>query len=191
MRDILKIGIILMIYALIAGTPLAFVNIKTKPIIEENRLKAENKARTGVLPGMSGGYEPIGSEGDFPYWIGYSDSGKKVPLGYVFIVKEDGYSSTMETMVGVDLEGKINGTKILFQQETPGLGSRIEEILHGETEPWFTGQFNGKSASDNVRITKDGGDINAITGATISSRAVTNSINRGLVKLMQKVGEGS
>ena len=191
MRNVIKLGLILMIYTLVAGTSLSYVNIKTTGRIFENKLIAENEARAEVLPDMAGGYEPFVQGNEFSCWTGYFDAEKSRPGGYIFIVEGTGYSSTIKTMVGVDQQGVITGVKILSQQETPGLGAKVEEILYGETEPWFTRQFKGKIASDNIRVAKDGGNIDSITGATISSRTVTNSINRGLAQLVEKVGGGS
>jgi len=191
MHNVIKLGLILMIYTLVAGTSLSYVNIKTTRRIFENKLIAENEARAEVLPDMAGGYEPFVNGSDFLCWTGYFDAGKSRHGGYVFIVEGSGYSSTIKTMVGVDQQGVITGVKILFQQETPGLGAKVEEILYGETEPWFTRQFKGKTTSDNIKVTEDGGNIDSITGATISSRTVTNSINKGLAQLVETVGGGS
>jgi len=191
MRKVIKLGLILMIYTLVAGTSLSYVNIKTTGRIYENKRIAENEARAEVLPDMAGGYEPFVQGSEFSSWIGYFDTEKSRSGGYIFIVEGNGYSSTIKTMVGVDQQGVITGVKVLFQQETPGLGAKVEEILYGETEPWFTRQFKGKTVTDNIRVTMDGGNIDSITGATISSRAVTNSINRGLAQLVKKVGGGS
>ena len=188
MRDILRLGGILAAFALVAGAPLAFVSIKTMPIIIENKLRAESEARAEVLPGMAGGFEIKGEGSGFTYWIGYSDIAKSEPGGYIFTAEGKGYSSTIAIMVGVDVNGAITGVKILSQQETPGLGARIEEIRHGEKYPWFTRQFKGKTASDAIIVTKDGGDIDAITGATISSRAVSSAVKRGLTELMGETG---
>ena len=191
MRDMVKIGVILMVYALFAGAALAFVNITTISRITKNKSDTENAARAEVLPDMAGGYELKGKDTDFPYWIGYRDEKKTEPGGYIFIARGCGYSSTIATMVGVDSNGAVTGVKILFQQETPGLGAKVEEISHGENEPWFTRQFKGKTVEDDIKVTKDGGSIDAITGATISSRAVANSIYEGLVKLKKTGGGGS
>ena len=191
MHNILKLSVILMIYALFAGAALALVNIKTISLIEENKLNVEEETRTQVLSDTDGGFELKGEGSNFPYWIGYRDAGKKEPGGYIFVTRGNGYSSTIETMVGVDMDGKIKDAKILFQQETPGLGAKVEEIRYGETEPWFTKQFKGKTVTDDIRVIKDGGNIDAVTGATISSRAVTNSINSGLVELEKTIGGGS
>lgn len=184
MWDIIKTGLILTFYSLIAGALLAFVYIKTAPIIESNKQAAAGESvMAEVLPGISGGFEQQGAGSEFPYWIGYSDANVKKPGGYVFIVSGKGYSSTIDAMVGVDSDLKVTGVKILSQQETPGLGDKITEIRPGESDPWFTRQFISKSASDDLRVKKDGGIIDALSGATISSRAVSGSVNIGLKQL--------
>jgi len=192
-RDIIKLGIILMAYSLAAGAALGFVNLKTKPVITTNKEAAENNARLEVLPGMNGGFDEkkaMNVDGrEFRLWIGYKDGAKKEPGGYVFIARGKGYSSVIETMVGVGIDGKITGDKILAQQETPGLGTKVLEGRANENDPlWFTKQFLGKSAEDNLKVKKDGGSIDAVTGATVTPRAITNSINKGLVKLKETVG---
>ena len=189
MLDIIKIGCVLMAYTLVVSVALAFVNIKTLPLIEKNKTAAENSARMEVLPNMAGNYELKGDESDFPYWIGYRDKDKSEIGGYIFIASRSGYSSTIESMVGVNVNGTITGVKILFQQETPGLGARAEEISHGENVPWFTGQFTGKSLKDDIRVVNDSGIIDSITGATITSRAITDSIKEGMAKLNKIVGD--
>ncbi|HDY86745.1 MAG TPA: RnfABCDGE type electron transport complex subunit G [bacterium] len=188
MRDIIKFGCILMAYTLVVSVALAFVNIKTTPLIEVNKVAAENFARKEVLPGMSGDYELRGEGSEFPYWIVYKDAEKSEIGGYIFITSGEGYSSTIETMIGVDVNATITGVKILFQQEIPGLGAKAEEIIHGENDPWFTRQFKGKSFGDNIKVEKDGGTIDSITGATITSRAITDYISEGLTKLNNIMG---
>ena len=85
-------------------------------------------------------------------------------------------------MVGVDTTGAIVGVQVLSQQETPGLGARIEEVKYGEKDPWFQRQFVGKSAAS-VAVDKDGGEIQSVTGATISSRALSKSVIAAFGKL--------
>ena len=190
MRDIIKLGMILGLYALVAGSALAFVNGKTMPRIIQNKAAAENEARSKVLPGMNGGFEFKNEEGGFPYWIGWKDTGKTDIGGYIFIARGSGYSSVIESMVGVGPDGRIVSVIIMSQQETPGLGAKVQEIRHGESEPWFPRLFEGKSMQDNVKVKQDGGTIDSITGATISSRTVTGSINKGLVELQKIIGGG-
>jgi electron transport complex protein RnfG len=134
-----------------------------------------------VLTGMTGGFVKTAGASGFEYWTGYTDAAKKTPGGYAFIAKGEGFASTIQTLVGVGVNGKIVGTKVIFQEETPGYGDRILEVKEGEKSPWFTSQFMGKSGT--VALKADGGAIDAITGATISSKAVTSSIDAGLKQL--------
>jgi len=180
---IVKLGSILLTYCLVAGVLLALVHIKTAPVIEANKASSGEAVMVEILPGMDGGFVQQGEETAFPYWIGYSKPGKRNPGGYIFIALGKGYSSTIETMVGVDINNVITGVKVLFQQETPGMGDKIEEVSPGENDPWFTRQFIGKSVNNTITLAADGGGIDAISGATISSLAVTESIASGLRNL--------
>ena len=183
MKDILKSGLILMLYSLVAGSALAFVYLKTLPVIEERKAALARAILLEVLPGMDGGYVPQGDADSFGYWAAYKGDDKSEADGYVFTAKGKGYSSTIETMVGVDKDGKVTGLKVVFQQETPGLGDKILEIKSGESDPWYLRQFIGKSSADNIMVADDGGIIDAISGATVSSRAVAGSVLNGLLQL--------
>ena len=187
MREIVRLGLVLMSYTLVAGGLLAFVYIKTAPVIESHKIAASgDSVRAGVLPGMEGGFEQQDKDSEFSYWTGFLDAGKKMPGGYVFIAYGKGYSSTIEAMVGVDNNCTITGVKILFQQETPGLGAKATETRPGESVPWFQKQFAGKSAAD-VKVDKDDGEIVSITGATITSRTVAQSIQKGFKELSENI----
>jgi electron transport complex protein RnfG len=86
----------------------------------------------------------------------------------------NGFSGEFPVMTGVDILGKIIDTYVLEHKETPGLGSKM-------TEEGYKSQFKGKKlAGTKWQVKKDGGDIDAITAATISSRAFTASILRAL-----------
>jgi electron transport complex protein RnfG len=89
-------------------------------------------------------------------------------IGYAFIATGTGYGGTIKTMVGMYKNSTISGVNIISQSETPGLGTQI-------AEPDFTNQFSGKRVEE-VRLRRDGGVIDAITGATISSRAITDIV---------------
>jgi len=95
------------------------------------------------------------------------------PVGYaVESFTASGFSGTVKVMVGFDTEGTICGTSVLSHSETPGLGAKM-------TEPSFYGQFVGKNPSSfRLEVKKDGGDIDAITAATISSRAFADALRR-------------
>ncbi|MBU0486198.1 MAG: RnfABCDGE type electron transport complex subunit G, partial [Proteobacteria bacterium] len=122
-------------------------------------------------------------------------------VGYVVEGSATGYSSVIKVMVGVDSNFVIQGIKVLAQKETPGLGDKIQELLSKKTwgtvitgsspdepglRPWFQVQFDGKKVP--VKVDKDGGDIESITGATISSRAVCEAVNEAVERLKKAVG---
>lgn len=183
MKDILKLGGILMLITVIAAAGLAAVYSVTKPRIEEQKRLALERALTVALPGADKrAIVPVVKDGQVLYYKGYASPDTTQLVGYAYVAYGIGYSSTIETMVGVDTTGKILGLKVLSQVETPGLGSKVEEIKYGEKDPWFQRQFIGRSAKK-LAVDKDGGEIKSITGATISSRALTNSIVAGYKKL--------
>lgn len=133
----------------------------------------------------------------FSYRAAIKDGGV---VGYVAEGAAVGYSSTIRVMVGVGTDFSIAGIKVLAQKETPGLGDKILEVLSKKTwgtiisgtspdekglRPWFQVQFDGKKVP--VKVDKDGGDIQSITGATISSRAVCKAVNEAVEEIKQAV----
>ena len=96
--------------------------------------------------------------------------------GYALEVLPSGFDNTITMMVGVDFEGKVLGISVVSHTETAGLGAvAAESTSKGEA---FRAQFVGQSGS--VSVTKDGGSLDAITGATITSRAVCAGVNAAL-----------
>ena len=85
-------------------------------------------------------------------------------IGKVLLVESQGYSSIIKMLVGIDSHNKITELRVLEQMETPGLGANIEKS-------YFYEQFNGLK-QDDMGLKSEGGEIDGITGATISSRAV-------------------
>ena len=106
-------------------------------------------------------------------------------LGYIIKVAPSGYSSNLETLIGLDGEGTIIGLKVVSQQETPGLGAKIQE-------DWFQDQFKGKDVSELYLKMKEPkkGKIDAITAATISSEAITGGVRKGVSEFMTLIEEG-
>ncbi len=179
-----------MAYCLVAGMLLAFVQIKTAPVIQANKEAASgDSVRKQVLPGMDGGFVQNEEGAEFTYWTGYTDAAQTKPGGYIFIAYGQGYQSTIETMVGVDTDFTITGATVLFQQETPGLGDKIDKVLPGNDHSWIH-QFVGKSINDKIALSSNDGVIDAITGATVTSQAVTQSIDRGLKNLQASITGG-
>ena len=158
MNEIIKIGLTLMIVTLIAGTALAVTNYYTAEKIGLQKGTAVTESLNAVIDADS-------FEDKVKYFEAYKDGrlvGKVVKIGTV------GYSSIIQAVVGYGLDNKITGIDIIEQKETPGLGANIEK------EP-FLKQFIGKT-KDELVLSKDGGQIDAITGATISSRALVDGI---------------
>lgn len=157
---------------------MAFVNAQTKGPIERNAGGAKLDATAAVMPPSDNDVAAdtlvIESEGrKVKFHRGFM---KGTPVGAAFaVVSPDGYSGDIEILVGVDTAGVVTGLMILKHLETPGLGSKIEASE-------FRDQYAGKSARDpeTWAVAKDGGTFAQITGATISSRAVTNAVAAGL-----------
>ena len=187
MSDILKLAAILGLITVVAAGSLAVVNEATKPRIEAYKAQQQIRARREVLPtAKEGVYIAADEASDFPYYVGYAHADTTEPMGTVFLASGKGYSSTIEMVVGVDLAGRLTGISIVSQQETPGLGAKITEIRYGESAAWFQQQFKGKTVSQ-LRVDKDGGTIDSITGATISSRAATSGVRTALKKLEARI----
>ncbi len=187
MKEILRLGVILALITAIAAAGLAAVYSVTKPRIDEQKQKALQAALTEALPqSPAQAIEPVETGGTVSYYVGYESPDKENINGYAFLARGPGYSSVIETMVGVDTTGEIIGMKVLDQKETPGLGTKVEEIRYGEEDPWFLRQFMNKRAGQ-LAVDKDGGEIASITGATISARALTNSVVKGYQDLKTRV----
>ena len=187
MKDIIKLGGILMVITAIAAAGLAKVYSVTKPLIEEQKRLALERALTNALPTADkDAIFPVGQEDNISYYKGYTTADTSEFVGYAYVAYGPGYSSVIETMVGVDTLGKIIGMKVLSQVETPGLGTKVEEIKYGENDPWFQRQFIDKNAA-RIAVDKDGGEIMSITGATISSRALTKSVVAGYEMLKNEL----
>jgi|SRR5690554_4288955 len=170
----LKLGFILLLIAAVASGVLAFVNGFTKPIIEENRRQAEIEARQEVLPSAVDFQK---ADSDFVFYTGYDAEGEVV--GYTFLAVETGYSGPIQTMVGVGPDLKIIKIKIVEQSETPGLGANC---IRSE----FTEQFSDLDG-EKLYLDKDSGDIVTLTGATITSRAIVDSLREAIRLLKNNV----
>jgi electron transport complex protein RnfG len=103
-------------------------------------------------------------------------------LGYAFIATGKGYGGDIDILVGLEDENTVKGITIISNEETPGLGTRI-------TEPSFTNHFEGLSI-DEVALRGEGGEIDAITGSTISSAAVIDAVRAAAQEKVRSIEEG-
>lgn len=180
MKDILKLAVILSCFGIVAAGSLGAIHKVTAPAIAYQMERARQEALEFVLPDAKL-IEEVEVEGDDSYFAGYSTEDKTgKPQFYAFIARRQGYSSVIQTMVGIDNTGNILGLRILFQQETPGLGAKAE----GDD---FLNKFKGGKSAFGIAVDKDGGVIESITGATITSRAIAKSISEKVEWLNNKV----
>ena len=183
---IARLGLILMLIAGVAAGGLSLLNNQTAPIIAEYKAKQQAEARQEVSRSLGAvQFEKVITDDGFEYYKALDDAGTVV--GYVTLAYGKGYSSTIETIAGYDTSFDISGLKITFQQETPGLGTKAVEVHKGDSEPWFLRQFKEKNAL-NIAVKQDRGEIDAITGATITSRAVSNSVRDAARQIQADVG---
>ena len=168
-KAILVPAIALLIICLVATTLLAGTNMITMEKIALNAVEKENASRMIVLPEGKSYSEVTTLESGLTYCIGSDEAGNEV--GYVFTTGAKGYGGTVGVMVGFDLEGTITGIEILSHAETPGLGANA-------TGDSFKSRFVGKSGELTVdKNSNDGQNIQAITAATITSKAVVSAVN--------------
>ena len=185
----LRVVLVLVIIAAFSAVLLAYVNQITRGPIEENKQAEVKKAIKIVLKGLPQfkvPAEPKTMEIDkspIQFFSATAEDGTVV--GYAIIaMAPNGFSGEFPVMVGIDKDGKIIDTYVLDHKETPGLGSKM-------TEEKFKAQFRGKDLKNTKwQVKKDGGDIDAITAATITSRAFTAALLRAL-KADQALMEGN
>ncbi|MFA5144639.1 MAG: FMN-binding protein [Candidatus Omnitrophota bacterium] len=161
MKEMVRYGLILSLICAAASASLAAMNSVTKPKIIAQAKAEEEASLKEVLP-LAERFEPVKSGEDVVYYKAYAKDGKFA--GAAFKAYGKGYSSVVETMTGLLPDGSISAIKIVNQNETPGLGANV-------IEPSFTGQFSHK----NIPALQD---VQAITGATISSKAVIDSVSK-------------
>jgi electron transport complex protein RnfG len=199
MNNIIRLSIVLAIVTLIAAFVLAEIYSVTKPRIEMQKQAKTKEALKFVIPDAerivpNTNKVPVkDSKGNIlyqkdiiSYYTAYADTDTTDLIGYAFKAEGNGYSSLIETMVGIDTSGEIKNIKIISQKETPGLGDLAENDEPFTGKKWSTQQFKGKTV-DELKVDKDGGEIVSITGATITSRTITNSIRDELGTLLPKI----
>lgn len=168
---VLRLSMTLLIITAVVALTLAGVNSVTASRIEQIKEEKMQAAMEEVLPGAQGlqsesFYDPTGTVKTV-YRCGD---------GCVVEVVPSGFGGTITMMVGILPDGTVSGISIVSHTETAGLGSvAAADTAAGEA---FRGQFVG--ASGTLAVDKDGGTVDSITSATITSRAVTDGVNAAL-----------
>lgn len=173
-RDVGKLVLVVVIsVAILAGFNFAIDSLEEEP--EEGAPPVLFE----VVPAAAS-FEPVeGEGGEVLYYEARDPAGR--PAGYGVITTFRGMWSDIEVAVGLDAEFRITGVEVLDQGETPGLGSRVEEES-------FESQFDGLS-SDQVALVRSGGRVEAVSGATVTSRAVAEGIREAVEEVEGRAQE--
>lgn len=195
MKEMIKLGLTLAIYAVISCTVLAVVNNFTAPKIAQNQENKVNQAMASFFPGDGYTFESV-SDYD-------AASVGTIKIENMIIAKKDGKAvggaaqvngptyDQATILVGMKADGTITGLQFLKNTDSPGFGLKANDptftLSNGKT---FFGQFEGKNAKDGF---KAGSTFDAISGATITSNGVANLLTEGtssLLKYMAANGVG-
>lgn len=176
MGKVVRLGLILLALTAITGLLLGVVYGITKEPIRKTQERQKMEALAATLPGAKTFKVLPAPQGGGAILEINEGSGGGAVLGYNFTVAPKGYAGLIELVVGISMDGTIQGIQILKHAETPGLGAKA-------AEPVFSGQFKGKKV-EKLEVVKvppsDPGQIQAISGATITSVAVASGVNEAL-----------
>ena len=171
LSDILKPIIVLTAICLVTSALLAYTNGITKDKIAQQNEIAAQEAQKKVLS-MAADFEVKNENKADEYVIGKDANGEIV--GYVFTTTEKSYGGELKVMVGIKPDGTVNAVEILAISDTPGLGMNAKDAK-------FLDQFIGKIKGIGVNKNEPGeNEILALTGATITSKAVAGAVNTAL-----------
>lgn len=161
----------LVLLSMVMSAALAFVYLRTKGPIEAAAQQKEIAAIRQVLPEFDS--DPNAAKTEQDGVIVYRLSKQNQPVGYAIkTFTEKGFGGHIELMAGFLPDGSINQVTVLTHKETPGLGTKMSDLK-------FSNQFLGKNPSEYVlKVRKDGGQVDAITAATVSSRAYCDALQR-------------
>ncbi len=185
MRDYIKLAGVLLLVCAIAAALLGYTNEITYNRIQEQLVKASDEARKAVLPDADA-FEKLDDSTfstiksnvkyNFVTEVYTAKAGGNV-IGYAVKVAPKGYAGAVEVVVGITTDGTTKGIKVGNNTETPGLGKNA-------ATPKFQEQFSGKVWGNPINVIKSGtpkdNEIAALSGATITSRAVTVGVNQAL-----------
>ncbi|GGY06965.1 electron transport complex subunit G [Litchfieldella qijiaojingensis] len=190
-RAILRSALSLGLFAIVTAGVVAGTRTLTFDRIADNRQASQYRVLKEVLPEalrdvpiealldnavMLPASEAMGQHQPFRGWrVKRGDNAALL----MPVVATGGYNGDIHLLVGVDQDGRVSGVRVTRHQETPGLGDKIER----RKSDWIT-DFNGRSLEDPApegwEVTKDGGEFDAFTGATITPRAVVRAVKRSL-----------
>lgn len=185
----IKMILVLTLTAVVAAGLVGFVAQQTAPLIRENAARQLKQGINDVLPGLKDYEERFKADG-LEIYEGKDHSGKTV--GYAIVKAGAGFSDRIKLIFGIDSNlSEIHALKVLEHKETPGLGAKITDQLI------FLQFWQGKSVARPIRYAKPPrprenlkeNEVNAVTGATISSEAVVAAVNDAVADAKKILGE--
>ena len=172
--SIIKTGLILLLIGFICTLLLSVCNYMTKDRIAQLSVEAEQEAMMSTLP-QAEEFKECEGKADGIVTAVYEGKKEDKTVGYCVKAEPVGYGGAISMMVGVDTEGKVTGVDIVEMSETPGLGAKA-------SEEGFRNQYAGKGGE--IKVIKSGtakeNEISAISGATITSKAITQGVNSAI-----------
>jgi Na+-translocating ferredoxin:NAD+ oxidoreductase subunit G len=185
MKDILKITLPLVAIFIVAGIIMSVTYQHTYPVRFQAEKKEKEEALKEMAPDATDPIKPAGTwVADSKSYEYYQATANGNSVAYIAETAGKGYSSFIKMLVSLSPDMKIRDVKILDMNETPGLGDQV-------LEKSFLDQFKGKSLSQIILTkseTKE--NIQAVSGATYSSRGVTNGVKNAVQLLVDKYGAG-
>lgn len=184
MNEMVKMVVVLTVLASVAGGVLAAVNKGTASQIEAQQLEfVKGPAINKLMEGASNNpiedrFKIVDGDVERSFFVG-KFNGTANTVAFEEFGK--GYGGDVGVMVAFNIQtDKLKGAAVTIHSETPGLGANAKD------KPDLVSQFQGLDSSDTVKVSKDGGDINAISGATITSRAVCTAVDKTM-KIYEKL----
>ena len=182
---LLNMFIAMFVICVVSGSILGLVYNATKDPIAAAETAKKTEAIKNVLPEFNELKETMVKsameDAEIPFYLAY-DANNNFIGAAVETFTNKGFSGNISLMVGILANGTINNISVLQHAETPGLGSKMSESS-------FKDQFNNKNTTSfNFNVKKDGGDVDAITASTITSRAYADGVALA-VKVFQAIGQ--
>lgn len=181
-KEIIKIISKLVLISVVASAVLGATYVPTQEQLRLAEQRQTQETLAQLMPEAEE-FEPVyagENEEEVLYYQAFDSEGNLI--GYGFVTEQSGYDDDIKMAAAVDanLENMI-GMDILRQAETPGKGSKI-------TNPEFKNQFNNLPL-DSLALSQNTGDVDAITGATVSSSAVVTGLNNKITEIKQEINE--
>ena len=180
-KYVMRLAVTLLLITGVVAAALAGINSITAPRISANQQEKTWEAVEAVLPGAV-----VSGEVAFTDATGLVKTVYSASEGYAVEVAPTGFGGNITLMVGISHEGTILGVAVVSQTETAGLGAVV--AADNQAGHAFRDQFVGLSGK--LAVEKDGGEIDSITGATITSRAVAEGVNAALACIANMAEQG-